>query len=134
MRIFLKFLSFIKLFLKFILSFISALSGQEFEFHSQREPKSFYRLLNYQQTEPGIWKWVNLGISKHNFKNVSSIIFFFLPKRISFYVLMTTHVHTHTLIHTHAHISMHIHKYTNIHTKTQKYPDVHTHMHIYKCT
>lgn len=45
------------------------LSGQEFEFHSQREPKSFYRLLNYQQTEPGIWKWVNLGISKHNFKN-----------------------------------------------------------------
>lgn len=61
-----------------------SLSGQEFEFHSQREPKSFHRLLNYQQTEPGVWQWVNLGISKHHFKNSTLALVKFRVREASF--------------------------------------------------
>ncbi|GAB1606013.1 metabotropic glutamate receptor 3-like [Argonauta hians] len=46
-----------------------SMSGHPFEFHSQREPKAEYRLMNFQQISRGQYKWINLGRSRMRFSN-----------------------------------------------------------------
>lgn len=48
----------------FVILFATGLAGQEFEFLPNGDGPARYRILNFRQTQPGIFQWDTVGYFK----------------------------------------------------------------------